>query len=325
MLFVLFVSIFSFTLVKKIEAQAPCNVGYTYDPATNGCIQTFLYNQIYNTPVSVTPAAVNSDADGTYTPLAPLTPGQKFDFTDTCPLGRYLNITINLIIGLVAVMAMVMIVMGGLEYITSELVSSKASGKDKIMNAVVGLLIALSSYLILNTLNPNLLNLCLDGIPKAQIQIHPYDAPQELVNGKYGQYTAGSPSNPNWVAQAGTSISPQLPAGVTVSPPGGCQYVGQPNCTSILGLDPRIINSTRTACPTCQLVITGGTENWLHSPSGGHRPGSATIDLRPTPSLNKYLTGQETLGSETRTVKKNGITYYYHANSSGSGSHWHAY
>jgi hypothetical protein len=323
----LLVSVFSFQDIKSAQAQV-CGPGYTLNTNTNPnqCIPTATYNMLYGNAITITSQNNNPDIDGTYTPLAPL-PGfpDKFDFTDTCPLGRYMNIAINAVIAIIAVMAMVMIVMGGIEYMTSELISSKASGKDKIINAVVGLLIALGSYLILNTLNPNLLNLCLDGIPKAEIKIHPFDTPQELVNGKYGQYTAGSPTNPNWASQAGTLISPTLPAGVTVSPPGDCQYVGQPNCTSILGLDPRIINATRAACPTCQLVITGGTENWLHSPSGGHRPGSATIDLRPTPSLNKYLTGQEILGSGTRTVKKNGITYYYHANSSGSGSHWHVY
>lgn len=325
--FVLLFSIFSFSLVNK--AQAQCLPGYTMLVKVNSpseCIPTQIYNQLYNTSTTVNPSAINTDSDGTYTPLAPL-PGidKPIDFTKECPLGNYLNIVINLTIGLIAVIAMVMIVMGGIEYITSELISSKASAKERITGAIVGLLIALGSYLILNTLNPNLLNLCLDGIPNVSIEIHPFDTPQEPVNGKYGTYTAGTPTNPNWASQAGTSTTPTLPQGVTVSPPGGCQYVGQPNCTSILGLDPRVINATQANCGGCVLVITGGTENWLHSAKGGHRPGSATIDLRPTPSLNKYLTGQEVLGSGERTVKKNGVTYYYHSNSQGGGSHWHAY
>lgn len=160
------ISIFSFTIVSKAQAQcAPGTVFYN-----NACIPTYLYNQIYQSSNSST-TLTNQNTPynkSVYEPLAKLPGLGNFKFDDPCPLGRYLNIVINLIIGLIAVMAMVTIVMGGLQYITSELVSGKADGKGKILNAIFGLLIALSSYLVLNTLNPNLLNLCLDGIPKVQ-------------------------------------------------------------------------------------------------------------------------------------------------------------
>jgi len=163
------ISIFSFTIVSKAQAQcAPGTVFYN-----NACIPTYLYNQIYQSSNSST-TLTNQNTPynkSVYEPLAKLPGLGNFKFDDPCPLGRYLNIVINLIIGLIAVMAMVTIVMGGLQYITSELVSGKADGKGKILNAIFGLLIALSSYLVLNTLNPNLLNLCLDGIPKVSIVI----------------------------------------------------------------------------------------------------------------------------------------------------------
>lgn len=73
-------------------------------------------------------------------------------------LGKYLNIIIRLAIGLAAVLAVIMIVMGGIEYMTSELISSKESGKSRMTNAVLGLLVALGAYLILFTINPDLLN-----------------------------------------------------------------------------------------------------------------------------------------------------------------------
>ena len=70
-----------------------------------------------------------------------------------------------------AVLAMVMIVIGGIEYMTSELVSSKKAGIERITNAILGLLIALTAFLILNTINPNLLNVCLDQLPEARVTV----------------------------------------------------------------------------------------------------------------------------------------------------------
>ena len=114
----------------------------------------------------------------TYTLLQPL-PGleganQTIDTkanpdTNPCPLGNYLNIMIKLFFGICGVLAVIMIVMGGIEYMTSDLISSKEAGKESIRNAVLGLLLALGSYLILNTINPDLLNICLNALPKAEM------------------------------------------------------------------------------------------------------------------------------------------------------------
>jgi hypothetical protein len=117
-----------------------------------------------------------TNTDTTYTPLAPI-PGTPFDGTTpfdtqgTCAFGNYLNIMIKLILGIAAVLSMVMITMGGIEYMTSELVSSKESGKNTITNAILGLVIALGAYVILNTINPQLLNACLDKLPMATITV----------------------------------------------------------------------------------------------------------------------------------------------------------
>jgi hypothetical protein len=83
---------------------------------------------------------------------------------------------IKIVIGFGAVLAMVMIVMGGIEYMTDELISGKEAGKERIRNAILGLLLALGAYLILNTINPQLLSACLDKLPQAEITILPFDA-----------------------------------------------------------------------------------------------------------------------------------------------------
>jgi hypothetical protein len=47
--------------------------------------------------------------------------------------------------------------MGGIEYMTSELVSSKEAGKERIRDALFGLLLALGAWTLLYTINPDLL------------------------------------------------------------------------------------------------------------------------------------------------------------------------
>ena len=50
-------------------------------------------------------------------------------------------------------------ILGGIEYITSDIPGVKLDGKSKIWKALLGLFIALTSYLLLSLINPDLLNL----------------------------------------------------------------------------------------------------------------------------------------------------------------------
>lgn len=94
-----------------------------------------------------------------YTPLAPL-PG--IETAQPIELGNYINQMFRLIVGLASVLAVLMIVVGGIQYMMSEAVGSKSEAKKRIWAAVIGLLLAISSVLILQTINPDLLKLDLD-------------------------------------------------------------------------------------------------------------------------------------------------------------------
>ncbi|MDQ5922848.1 MAG: hypothetical protein QG644_556 [Patescibacteria group bacterium] len=100
-----------------------------------------------------------STISNSYTYLAPLSEEKSFDPTQDNALSKYINLVVKIAIGIAAVLAVIMIVMGGIQYMTSELISSKEEGKKRITNAILGLLIALGAYLILFTINPNLLKL----------------------------------------------------------------------------------------------------------------------------------------------------------------------
>jgi len=69
-----------------------------------------------------------------------------------------------------------MIVLGGIEYMTSELVSSKENGKQRITNAIFGLVIALGAYALLNTINPDLLKTDLESLTAVTVEVSLQDA-----------------------------------------------------------------------------------------------------------------------------------------------------
>ena len=81
------------------------------------------------------------------------------------PFGDYVAGLIPFILSLAAVLATIMIIWGGIEYAVSEAVDAKSDAKDRITQAILGLLLALMSYLILNTINPNLVNLNFQILP----------------------------------------------------------------------------------------------------------------------------------------------------------------
>ena len=92
--------------------------------------------------------------------------------TGTNP-GEYFKNIYNLMVGIAGVLAVIMIVVGGLEYIASAAnPSAKESAKKRIWAAIGGLLLALSSYLILQTVNPDLVKFDLN-IEKKGLQQKP--------------------------------------------------------------------------------------------------------------------------------------------------------
>src|SRR3989338_8816730 len=72
-------------------------------------------------------------------------------------IGGYLNVMIRIFIGICAVLAVIMIVVGGIEYMMSELISNKENGRHRITGAIFGLVLALGAWTLLNTINPDLL------------------------------------------------------------------------------------------------------------------------------------------------------------------------
>jgi hypothetical protein len=92
---------------------------------------------------------------GEYTTLAPL-PGTTDNVGNT-NLETYLLGVFNLSIGIAAVLAFVMITFGGVMYATSDAISGKSQGREYVENAIWGLLLVIAAWVILYTINPNIL------------------------------------------------------------------------------------------------------------------------------------------------------------------------
>ncbi len=75
------------------------------------------------------------------------------------PLGILLNQIFYVGLGIAVVLAIVMIVRGGIQYMTIDAAASKDSGKKMVQAALGGLTLAFAGILILNTINPNITNL----------------------------------------------------------------------------------------------------------------------------------------------------------------------
>ena len=114
---------------------------------------------------------VQADVDNAYTPLSPLPDlgGQGLQSGSSLNFDTYVTYLFNTLIGLGAVAAVLMITWGGFEYMTSDAINGKKEGVSKIKNAIYGLLLVLSSVLILRTINPQFVEVPPGLVPAANL------------------------------------------------------------------------------------------------------------------------------------------------------------
>lgn len=119
---------------------------------------------------SAMPLSVFAQEDqGGYIPLAPLPnaapEGQPVSFPN------YVQGLVQLLIGVAGVLAVIVIIIGGIQYITAgDSESQTSDAKERIWKALIGLILAIGAWLILFTINPNLLkeNITIETAPTPQ-------------------------------------------------------------------------------------------------------------------------------------------------------------
>lgn len=102
----------------------------------------------------------------TFTPNVPI-PGFPMEnvVVDESFLGRYINNFYIFFAGVAGIFAVVMMMWGGFHYIVSAGNPQKMNqGKEIISNAIIGLILVLTSYLLLKTINPNLVSLNIQSL-----------------------------------------------------------------------------------------------------------------------------------------------------------------
>lgn len=114
------------------------------------------------------PTAFCSGGSCTYIPLEPLY-GLPTSYGPNQGQGSFVSLIGNsfkLLIGAGGLVAIVMIVLGALTYMFSDIAGNKKKSLDRIRGAMWAIVLLVSSYLILVTINPDLVKFSLDlGIP----------------------------------------------------------------------------------------------------------------------------------------------------------------
>ncbi len=273
-------------------------------------------------------------ATAPYTVLAPL-PGttieQNCTANCTTDLQTYLPGVFWWSIGLAAAMAFVMITYGGLVYMTSDAIYGKEDGRKYIENALWGLLLVIGAWVILNTLNPQILSFHLT-IPRPTI-----------VAGTAGVTAGGSNVGGN---VAGTQMTQaQKDADKIVRDAltnkstitvyrGVCDNGQTTGCVDLNGLSPKASQGIRDLAGQCHcsISITGGTEP-------GHTTGDPTHDRGVALDFESSGTAVQDLVTNHQANRIVSCTFYTFAGGKylwepkgaycggtvpSSGNHWHA-
>jgi len=124
-------------------------------------IKNFLRVFLITSPTILTIVAVFflpdlTQAEINYTPLTGDTAGK---LSEVDSFSELLQNIYNYSIVIAGMLAVIMIAIGGFQYMGSDAYSTKQSAKERITNAIIGLLIVISAVLILETINPGITDL----------------------------------------------------------------------------------------------------------------------------------------------------------------------
>lgn len=145
-----------------------------------------------STPPSTPPSSPSKDLK--YVPLvtdSPLTVDKVP--IDGSGLGKLVNQYVKIAIQLAGMLAVIMIIVGGIQYVSTDSWSGKSDGKQRIQAALGGLALALASYIILNTINPTLTDL---NFTIAKVELVPTTVGLTVDTTPESEVTEGPGGNP---------------------------------------------------------------------------------------------------------------------------------
>lgn len=104
--------------------------------------------------------------------LAPIPVGNNNTVVETTNAQTFIPGLVRLVIMLATGLATLFIIYGGIQYMSTDAFSGKEDAKNTIENALWGLFLVMSAWLILNTINPNLV--------KFDLSIERQETPQDF-------------------------------------------------------------------------------------------------------------------------------------------------
>ncbi|MFH1823009.1 MAG: hypothetical protein ABH830_04910 [Patescibacteria group bacterium] len=178
-------------------------------------------------------------------------------------LGYYIREIYSYAIGIVGILAAVVLMVGGVIWLTAGGSAERiGNAKSWIVASLTGLIIALTSFLILATINPKLTQFEPITVAKVKSDQKSSVIDQNYINqSKVIEKLLYESSNKKIFVNKET-----------------CQYRGQTDCTSLTGLPQKAITGLlylASGC-NCNYVITGGTEAG-HIMHGEDQP---VVDIR---------------------------------------------
>jgi cell wall-associated NlpC family hydrolase len=114
-------------------------------------------------------------------------------------ISDYINSIFQIALGILMVLSVVMIVIAGVQYMTEESIYGKSNARDRITGAVTGLILSLGIFVILDTINPRLLEINFgENIDEVETRSEPgvaltssqqsFSASQDINNSPPGTY-----------------------------------------------------------------------------------------------------------------------------------------
>jgi hypothetical protein len=145
---------------------------------------------------------------GDYTLLAPIS--GLTSVSTSGGFGDYLSKIYSYSIAIAGVLAVLMLVWGGFKYMTTDSILGKSDGKEIVNNALLGLVLVFASWLILYTINPNLVNWNLNfGIStyKGVVATNGTDASGDIFGALTKQLDNGKQQAADLKTQADNTVS----------------------------------------------------------------------------------------------------------------------
>jgi hypothetical protein len=244
-----------------------------------------------------------------------------------CHLIQLMNNFINLLIALGVLWAVVMISFAGFKLVTSAGSSeAKQQAKSSILNVLIGFVIMLLAYLMVDTFMGALTG---KGLSVRGIQCMP---PPPTATPASPATNPNAPQSPQTGGETGSGAVPGVgtytddtarstfsDAGIGVNKTCNGGQTG----TCLGGMRTETVNtivSLNQSCSGCVKTVTGGTETGAgHTCNAGAQSHCSgyKVDLRPNPQLDSYITNNyRSCGTRGGYCDSNGAMYV------NEGDHW---